>query len=280
MTEKLQQQARKRTLQINGMNNFRDMGGYLTQDQRKIKWGRLYRSDHLYNATESGIAMLKTLNIEAVIDYRSPNEIAKYPNKIIGTERTYHFDPNAHTAELAAQFTSSKENEDENLINKIIEQKNAGKLVCYDDMVITQYKNFVEKPECQQAFAAMLKVAANLNGGAFVQHCRGGKDRTGFGAMLLLGVLGVDKPQIIEDYMLTHINRLARNQHKMNVYRQITQDEEVLNYLYSLIDTKPEFIEMSINVIERNYGSILNYVEQQLGISQSEINQLKSHYLE
>ncbi|OOF49663.1 protein-tyrosine-phosphatase [Rodentibacter genomosp. 1] len=280
MTANLQQQAQLRTLSIEGMNNFRDMGGYLTRDHRKVKWQRLYRSDHLYNASENGIAMLKPLNIQAVIDYRSPNEIAKYPNKIIGTEQIYQFDPNAHTAELAAQFTSSKENEDENLVNKIIEQKQNGSLVHYDDIVMRQYKNFVEKPECQQAFASMLKVAANLKGGAFIQHCRGGKDRTGFGAMLLLGVLGVDKNQIIDDYMLTHINRLERNRQKMAVYRQITQDQEVLNYLYSLIDTKPEFIEMSINTIERQYGSIQYYAEQLLGISRAEILQLQADYLE
>lgn len=280
MTANLQQQTQLRTLPIEGMNNFRDMGGYLTKDHRKVKWQRLYRSDHLYNATENGIAMLKPLNIQAVIDYRSPNEIAKYPNKIIGTEQTYQFDPNAHTAELAAQFTSSKENEDENLVNKIIEQKQRGWLVHYDDIVMTQYKNFVEKSECRQAFSAMLKVAANLKGGAFIQHCRGGKDRTGFGAMLLLGVLGVDKNQIIDDYMQTHINRLERNRQKMAIYRQITQDQEVLNYLYSLIDTKPEFIEMSINTIDQQYGSIQRYAEQQLDISRAEIFQLQADYLE
>lgn len=280
MTANLQQQAQLRTLPIEGMNNFRDMGGYLTQDHRKVKWKRLYRSDHLYNATENGIAMLKPLNIQAVIDYRSPNEIAKYPNKVIGAEKIYQFDPNAHTAELAAQFTSSKENEDENLVNKIIEQKQNGCLVHYDDIVMKQYKNFVEKPECQKAFASMLKVAANLKGEAFIQHCRGGKDRTGFGAMLLLGVLGVDKNQIIDDYMLTHINRLERNRQKMAIYRQLTQDQEVLNYLYSLIDSKPEFIEMSIDTIEQKYGSIQRYTEQQLGISKAEILQLQADYLE
>ncbi|OOF47652.1 hypothetical protein BKK52_08490 [Rodentibacter trehalosifermentans] len=98
--------------------------------------------------------------------------------------------------------------------------------------------------------------------------------------MLLLGVLGVDKNQIIDDYMLTHINRLERNRQKMAIYRQLTQDQEVLNYLYSLIDTKPEFIEMSIDTIEQKYGSIQRYTEQQLGISKAEILQLQADYLE
>ena len=42
----------ERNLPVEGMNNFRDMGGYRTKDGYYVKWGKLYRSDHIYNATE------------------------------------------------------------------------------------------------------------------------------------------------------------------------------------------------------------------------------------
>ena len=39
-----------------------------------------------------------------------------------------------------------------------------------------------------------------------VLHCAAGKDRTGVVTALLLGLLGVDHEQIVEDYMVTATN--------------------------------------------------------------------------
>lgn len=271
----------QRTLPIEGMNNFRDLGGYTVADGRHVKWGLLYRSDHLYNATQGGIAYLKRLDIHTIIDYRSQNERTKYPNPVIGEEvMTYCLDPDAHAAELAAQFASSKDAEDENLVNKIIEQKENGKLVNRYDIVMEQYGNFANKAECKEAFKKMLQICADPNAGAIVQHCRGGKDRTGFGSMLLLGVLGVSKKDLVDDYMITYDNRIKRNQVKMERYQRFTQDPVVLDYLYSLIDTKPAFIEASYDAIVNKYGSIQRYVEQGLGVSSQVIQTLKDLYLE
>ena len=163
----------ERNLPVEGMNNFRDMGGYGTKDGYHVKWGKLYRSDHIYNATEEGIKYLKGLGIRTIIDYRSPDERGKYPNKTISPDvRTYCLDPSAHTAELAAQFTSSKDSEDENLVNKIISQKENGSLVNRYDIVMEQYHNFACKKECKECFGKMLKIAADSKSSAIVSCFR------------------------------------------------------------------------------------------------------------
>lgn len=270
----------ERTLPVGGMNNFRDMGGYQTLDNRTVRWGMLYRSGHFHSTTDEGLAYLRRLGIHTVIDYRSRDEIEKYPNREIASDiRTFLLDPEAHTAELSAQFTSSKENEDINLVNKIIEQKNRGALTGRYDMVMEQYRNFVEKDQCKRAFTHMLKAAAEPGAAAVVQHCRGGKDRTGFGAMLLLGVLGVEKETIVEDYMVTGDNRISRNQAKMDIYRKYTDDPEVLAYLYSLIETRREFIEASYDRIVETCGSMEDYVVTVLGVDKETILSLREKYL-
>lgn len=271
----------ERTLPVSGMNNFRDLGGYETNDGRFTKWKLLYRSDHIYNASTDGLEYLKSLNINTIVDYRSEDERKKYPNKIISENiKTYCLNPDAHTAELAAQFTSDKENEDENLVNKIISQKENGALVNRYDIVMEQYKNFVHKKECKEAFSEMIKIIAKSGSAPVDQHCRGGKDRTGYGCMLLLGLLGVKKEYIIYDYMLTHSNRIKRNAIKMEKYKKFTDDKIVLDYLYSLIDTQPEFIETSYDAIMEEYGSFENYAKMELNITDSEINNLKEYYLD
>ncbi|MCO8292041.1 tyrosine-protein phosphatase [Tetragenococcus halophilus] len=280
-TEEDQYITAERTLPIEGMNNFRDMGGYETDSGKTVQWGKLYRSDHIHNATDKGIAYLQTLGIHTIIDYRSNVETQKYPNKQISDQvTTYQMDPSAHAAELAAQFQSSKEEEDANLINEIIEQKEKGTLVDHSDVVLTQYHTFVTKKESQEAFSKMLQIVADPNAPAVVQHCRGGKDRTGFGSMLVLGTLGVKKEDLVEDYLLTAKNRIERNRIKMEGYKKLTSDPVVLNQLYSFIDTKPEFIEESIDTINNRYGSIENYVKKELKLTEQMVQQMKTMYLE
>lgn len=271
----------ERTLRVEGMNNFRDMGGYETSDGTSVKWGMLYRSDHIHNATDKGVEFLKTLDIHTVIDYRSDIEVTKYPNKSIDENvNIYQLDPSAHAAELSAQFQSSKENEDINLINKIIEQKENGTLVSQANIIKKQYQTFARGEESKKAFSEMLHIIADPKAPAVVQHCRGGKDRTGFGALLVLGILGVSKEDIVEDYLLTGVNRIERNEVKMEGYKKLTDDPEVLSHLYSFIDTKSEFIETSIDEIVNHYGAIEKYVIAELGVSQEEIKRIKAIYCE
>lgn len=271
----------ERTLPVDGMNNFRDMGGYETVDGKRVKWGKLYRSDHIHNATEKGLEYLRKLGIHTIIDYRSESEISKYPNPTIANDvLTYCLDPSAHAAELAAQFQSSKENEDLNLINKIIEQRKNGKLVSQHDVVFKQYQTFASSEKSKAAFGDMLRVLAKPEAAAAVQHCRGGKDRTGFGSMLILGVLGVPTEILIKDYLITAKNREERNRIKMEKYKTLTNDPVVLEHLYSFIDTKSKFLEASIQSIVSKNGSIVQYVKDELEISQEIIDILKSLYLE
>lgn len=280
-TEDDQYVIAERTLPVEGMNNFRDMGGYETNSGKTVKWGKLYRSDHIHNATENGVAYLKTLGIHTIIDYRSDIEAQKYPNKQIGEQvKTYQMDPSAHAAELAAQFQSSKEDEDVSLINEIIEQKEKGTLVDHSNVVLTQYRTFVTKKESQEAFSKMLQIVADPSAPAVVQHCRGGKDRTGFGSMLVLGILGVKKEDLVQDYLLTAQNRIERNRIKMEGYKKITSDPVVLDQLYSFIDTKPDFIEESIDTIVQQYGSFENYAKKELNLTKEMIQQMKEMYLE
>lgn len=270
----------ERTLPVGGMNNFRDMGGYRALDGRAVRWGALYRSGHFNSTTPEGLAYLRGLGIGTIIDYRSGDEILKYPNQTISPGiRMVELNPEAHTAELSAQFTSSKKDEDENLVKKIIGQKKKGALTGRYDIVLEQYRNFVEKDKCREAFAQMLRIVAGPDTGAVVQHCRGGKDRTGFGAILLLGILGVGRETLVSDYMLTHENRVSRNKVKMDIYKKYTDDPEVLQYLYSLIETRREFIEASLDLIQEKYGGVEPYVTGELGIEKETIVEIREKYL-
>jgi len=44
-----------RIIEIEGVINFRDLGGYQTDDGRTVSWGKLYRSAQLDRMSEQGV---------------------------------------------------------------------------------------------------------------------------------------------------------------------------------------------------------------------------------
>ena len=69
----------KRHVDLEGAANFRDLGGYATQDGREVKWGLFYRSDNLHSLTDRDLDRVSGLDIRLVCDFRSPEEKAEEP---------------------------------------------------------------------------------------------------------------------------------------------------------------------------------------------------------
>ena len=59
-SENLREDYRK--LPFTGAHNFRDLGGYKTEDGRTVKWGKIYRSDNLHSLTDEDLKYMKRLN--------------------------------------------------------------------------------------------------------------------------------------------------------------------------------------------------------------------------
>src|SRR5580704_15217038 len=68
-----------RRLPLEGAKNFRDLGGYRASDGRYIRWGLVYRSNHLVNLTAKDSEYLNRLEIRLVCDVRSDDERARAP---------------------------------------------------------------------------------------------------------------------------------------------------------------------------------------------------------
>lgn len=270
-----------RILPVPGMYNLRDIGGYLTESGKRIKWGVGFRSDYFTFLEDAGIPYMKSLGIKSIVDFRSEEEIKGSPDRVFDSNiSTYIFDPNARTAAEAGKLHNNDQMDQmERLIaraaREVRNHPDAG-----DRAMIKQQLNFIDTRESVEAFRKMLMLLAQTSANPSVQHCRGGKDRTGFSLMLLEGVLGVPKELLVYDYMLTYKAREKKNKAYYQRYVEMTGDEKIAAYLYSFFDTKPEYIEASINKIMQEYGSIENYVREALAIDREVIGYLKDIFLE
>src|SRR5688572_29973885 len=59
--------------------NFRDIGGYTTEDGRRVKWRRLFRSMTPQWMTPADVAEARDLGIELVVDLRGPRDDSSGP---------------------------------------------------------------------------------------------------------------------------------------------------------------------------------------------------------
>ncbi|WP_395067946.1 tyrosine-protein phosphatase, partial [Paraburkholderia silvatlantica] len=55
---------------LQGAPNFRDFGGYLTADGRRVRRSMLFRSGRLAGLTESDLARVANLDVRLVCDLR------------------------------------------------------------------------------------------------------------------------------------------------------------------------------------------------------------------
>lgn len=76
-----------RWIEMGGVGNVRDMGGWKAEGGKKIKYGMLYRGQKLEGVTEEGIATIKQLGLKTELDIRYASQKFQTP----GTGMNYEF---------------------------------------------------------------------------------------------------------------------------------------------------------------------------------------------
>lgn len=112
-----------------------------------------------------------------------------------------------------------------------------------------------------------------------VQHCRGGKDRTGYGAALILLVLGVSKEDVLHDYMLTNVYKHDKNERSLKEMYEKTKNEDLVQAVRYFKEANEEFLMKALDTIDEQFGGIDHYVRYELNLSEEEIQRLKEIYL-
>jgi len=175
----------RRVVQLDAVHNFRDLGGYRTDDGRTIGWGRLFRADGLYRLTPDDLDVIDALGIRTVVDLRSNPEFEQHGR--FPLERypvAFHHLPILDTTWMKSEIPEVADDE-----NGSIEFLTWA----YGDML----------SQGADRFAHAFQVLAVPGAAPAVFHCAAGKDRTGVLAALILGGLGVDHDTIVADYALT-----------------------------------------------------------------------------
>lgn len=260
----------KRYVDLQGTHNFRDIGGYATIDGRSVVYGKLFRSDDLHELTNEDVAYLQSMGLKTIIDYRNEHERLKREDVRISNVKTFYLDPKADTAALA----SSSFAKDEKQVMKTLTAAQAR------HMMMEQNRQFVLSDTSKQAYRKMFDIILEERNIAIVQHCRGGKDRTGFGVALILSALGVSREDILQDYMLTNYYKHEKNERSLKKLMEETQNEDLVQAVRYMKEAQEEFLLTALNLMDELYGDAISFMKQELLLKDEEIENLRELYLE
>lgn len=257
-------------IHMDGTFNFRDIGGYPTGDGKHVKKGLLYRSDELSHLSDADVLRLQALNVHTIIDYRSEAERVNNEDRIIPDATIYHLDPKADVAAMASSdtLTPMSHHDYQNLTAEMAKT-----------LMSEQNRQFVLADSSKSVYKKTLELLLEAKG-AVVWHCKGGKDRTGYAALLILGLLGVEKQIIIEDYLLTNEFKKEKNEKRLEKLFHQTHNDDLVQAMSYLCEAYEEFILAAFEEIEKTSGSIENYIKNELGLNEDQIKNFKDLYLE
>jgi protein tyrosine/serine phosphatase len=254
----------ERGLQIAGVVNARDLGGYKTTDGKYVKWGVLFRTAELANVTTSGAAYIKNLGVKTIIDLRTPVDINKSP------EVTFAGITAMHINVMGDDFNTKFKDQYPNFNWAALQSTDPSPSLMRDYLRMF-YRCYIDYAAPQQEandFMAFLQT----NTSPVIWHCSEGKDRTGLKAATLLYALGVPEDTILKDFMLTNDFVAAANPDGLKRFGA--------DAFYAYYGVDSSYLATAFNEMKSKYGSIDNYLTQVCGLTAAKRADLKAHYLQ
>lgn len=246
-----------RILALDGVHNFRDFGGWTTREGRTVTMGQLFRSGHLSRATPDDLARIDALGLKALADLRQPGERSREPNTLPKNAPSVIFETAHGGYDEAPHLQFLREG-----------HLTVASVQTY---MVSAYQRIPMEPHHQQIFGDVFRQL--LDGKPLLIHCAAGKDRTGILAALILSAIGVDRQQVMEDYMLTNtavdIDALLPSI-AQRIAEQSGQSVEAWA-LRPMLGVEAEFLDAAFGVI----GPLDHYFEHALGITQTDREALR-----
>jgi protein-tyrosine phosphatase len=238
---------------MEGAPNFRELGGYRSENGKQTVWNKIFRTQALALLSDRDVEKIREMGIKTVIDFRDDDEVKKAPSRLpegVNTIRLPIAVGNNTSDSVMRTMQSSLFDSIQGV--RFMEEANRRFVTEFS----TQYKAFFDILLQEKNYPV-----------AF--HCTAGKDRTGFAAAMLLSALDIDWDTVMDDYLLS--NKYLQPQ------LPVSQTSPALRLIWSV---RPSYLNAAKDEIMQRYGSIDNYLQKELQVGKAEKEKLKRYLLE
>lgn len=261
--------AASRSVEIPGIENFRDLGGYPTLSGKRVRWGLFFRGGPLPGSLkEQARAALNALALKTVVDYRTPEEAQDLPDACpLGAQ--YWSIPAVPREERFLRFATT------DLIDKLRIVHTAQD--AQDGFAL--FKSlYAALPFGSGAFKRMLLMLDDPANLPMMQHCSAGKDRTGVGSALLLLALGVSQEAVMEDYLLTQAFRGEIIGLRLESLAQRGISPEGIGLAKRMMTVSEDLLLSALGAIRGRYADFETFFQEEYGIGPEKLKRWREIY--
>jgi protein-tyrosine phosphatase len=249
-----------RVLPLEGGRNFRDLGGYASEEGRHVRWGVLFRSGSLTGLTRADWNYLALRGVRALCDLRSTSERDSEPVFLTDLPAVSYWarDYTTSFAELRAMLRTNFATG---------EAARRAMIAGYRELPFEQAHAF------RQLFAHLKAADTPL-----IFNCSAGKDRAGTAAALILRALGVPRMTVVEDFMLT--NEVLDLQSILLERSGTSLAKHPPEVVAAILRADPDYIQSALDSIDDRHGSIAGFLRDKLDVSERELQVIQDALLE
>ncbi|MFF7200187.1 MULTISPECIES: tyrosine-protein phosphatase [unclassified Streptomyces] len=255
--------------ELAGVRNFRDVGGLPTVDGRQVRYGKLFRSGHLANATAADASFLTTLGLHTIFDFRNAADMRlEGPDVELPGVRNLNL-PLTDPADGAEFWKMVREGNIDQLRSILSDGKAADRMSASYRTIITQRTG-----EHSRVLHALAE-----NSVPALMHCAAGKDRAGLSIAVSLMAVGVEREAIEADYLKSN------DPHRRYVVRRkdnspAGMSPEVMELLSPLFDARSTYLHAAFDTIDQTWGTTDRYLTEGLKVSPETREQLRARLLD
>jgi protein-tyrosine phosphatase len=246
----IESQSADRILVLEGVNNFRDYGGYAVAGGGRVRRGALWRSGQHVAASDADLETIHGLGLTIVTDLRGDSERTLNPCRRHSAFAAQVLTCEGETAALASHIDAGQ---------GVVTEADAREAMC---------QLYAGMPYRPNLVAVMRRHFAGLAQGEGVSliHCFAGKDRTGLSVALAHHVLGVHPDDAMADYLLTNEamqGRQFRGNTSPDSAKYAGMSEGASRVLGGV---SAEFLETALAAIRDSHGTVDGYLADVIGV--------------
>ncbi|SEG17681.1 protein-tyrosine phosphatase [Actinacidiphila yanglinensis] len=269
---------------LNGVRNFRDVGGLPTADGRRVRPGVLFRSGHLAHADAQDTAFLASLGLHTIFDFRNGDDIAlEGPDVVLPGTRSINM-PLSDPAQNAGFWRTVRDGDLAALQAALGDGRAAERMAAsYRKLIVERTAEhgrmlaLLAGPAEQDATVdgALGEALDGATDGAVdrepavpaLLHCAAGKDRAGTSIAVILLALGVERSAIEADYLESNARHRRYKVVRGDGTTGTAIDPAVRELLDPLFEARIEYLRSAFDTIEERWGTVDRYLEAGLALT-------------